>query len=226
MRKSKPSPYPRRKPTREALLKIYRALLQHFGHRHWWPGETSFEVIVGAVLTQNTAWKNVEKAIVNLKRENVLSLSALHRISESRLARLIRPAGYFNVKAGRLKNVIEFLRHKSGGNLNVMFKEKIGRLRRDLLEVNGVGEETADSILLYAGEKPVFVVDAYTKRVFERHRYLKGGEKYQQIQNMFMNLLPKSAELYNDYHAQIVEVGKDYCRKTPLCDDCPLRPYL
>lgn len=224
MKKSRPSRYPHRKPTRQVLLKIYRALRRHFGHRHWWPGETPFEVIVGAVLTQNTAWTNVEKAIENLKKEKVLSLAGLHQISDARLAQWIRPAGYFNVKAKRLKNMIEFLRRYR--NLAALFRGKTEGLRKELLEINGVGEETADSILLYAGRQPSFVVDAYTRRVFERHRYLKGGEEYGDIQKMFMKFLPKRVSLYNDYHAQIVEVGKTYCRKTPHCNSCPLRSYL
>ena len=226
MKHYKPSRYPRRKPTRQAFLKIYKALRKHFGHRHWWPGETPFEVIVGAVLTQNTAWRNVEKAIENLKKANVLSVEALHKIPDKELAELIRPAGYFNVKAKRLKNMIEFLRSRYRGDLDNMFKEKTEKLREELLTVNGVGEETADSILLYAGGKPVFVVDAYTQRVFGRHRYLKGTEAYQEIQKIFMELLPRKTRLYNDYHAQIVEVGKDFCRKAPRCASCPLKSLL
>ena len=226
MKNYKPFRYPRRKPTRQALLKIYKALRKHFGHRHWWPGETPFEVIVGAVLTQNTAWKNVEKAVENLKKANVLNLQALHQISDKKLSELIRPAGYFNVKTKRLKNMIEFLRLRYGGRLDKMFKEKTQSLREELLAVNGVGEETADSILLYAGNKPVFVVDAYTKRVFERHRYLKGGETYEEVQKTFMKHLPQKTGLYNDYHAQIVEVGKEFCRKVPRCNACPLRLLL
>ena len=226
MKNYKPFRYPHRKPTRQAFLQIYQALRKHFGHRHWWPGETPFEVIVGAVLTQNTAWKNVEKAIKNLKKAGALSLEALHKISDRELAELIRPAGYFNVKAKRLKNVTEFLCNRYDGNLSRMFKEKTEKLREELLAVNGIGEETADSILLYAGNKPVFVVDAYTKRVFERHRYFKGGETYQEIQKIFTELLPRKTGLYNDYHAQIVEAGKDFCRKTHHCDACPLRSLL
>ena len=226
MKNYKPFRYPRRKPTHRAFLKIYKALRRHFGHRHWWPGETPFEVIVGAVLTQNTAWRNVEKAIENLKKADVLNLEALHKIPDKELAELIRPAGYFNMKAKRLKNVIEFLRSRYGGDLGKMFKEETEKLREELLAVNGIGEETADSILLYAGNKPVFVVDAYTKRVFERHRYLKGGETYQEIQKIFTELLPRKTGLYNDYHAQIVEAGKDFCRKIHHCNACPLRPFL
>lgn len=226
MKKSRPTRYPRRKPTRQAFLKIYQALRAHYGPRHWWPAETPFEVIVGAVLTQNTAWRNVEKAIENLKHANQLSVPTLRGIKEEELAGLIRPAGYFNIKARRLKNVIDFLSERYHGDLEAMFKEETNKLRKKLLEVNGIGQETADSILLYAGNKPSFVVDAYTRRVFERHRYLKTGEDYGMIQQIFMEFLPRSVPLYNDYHAQIVEVGKDFCRKTPLCSSCPLKPYL
>jgi endonuclease-3 related protein len=182
--------------------------------------------MVGAILTQNTAWKNVEKAIENLKGENLLSLHKLTRLRESQLARLIRPAGYFNVKARRLRNFLEFLRVRYGGNIRKMGKAPIKRLRRELLEVNGIGEETADSILLYALGKRSFVVDAYTRRIFSRHRYLNGDESYPTIKKIFSSHLPKSIPLYNDYHAQLVEVGKDYCRKTPRCALCPLRDNL
>ncbi len=223
-----PSRYPRRKPTRQALLQIYRALRHHYGHRNWWPGETPFEVAVGAILTQNTAWRNVEKAIVNLKKDHLLSPERLRSVTERRLAQSIRPAGYFNVKAKRLKNLIRFLWEHYRGRLGAMKRGSLPQLRRELLSVNGVGEETADSILLYALEKPSFVVDAYTRRVFSRHRYLnlKGNETYSEVQALFSKLLPKSLALYNDYHAQIVEVGKDYCRRTPQCDRCPLNKFL
>ncbi len=207
-------------------MKIYWALFRRYGHRHWWPGDTPFEVMVGAILTQNTAWSNVEKAIRNLKREKLLTPRSLKKISDSRLARLIRPAGYFNIKAKRLRNFIDFLWSRFDGDLKKMFGVPLEPLRNQLLEVNGIGEETADSILLYAGEKSTFVVDAYTRRVFARHRYLRGDEDYGIIRSLFTGLLPKNKGLYNDYHAQIVQVGKDYCRKTPLCETCPLNPYL
>ncbi len=199
---------------------------KHFGHRHWWPGETPFEVIVGAVLTQNAAWTNVEKAIENLKARNELSFSAIREMPQSELASFIRPAGYFNVKAKRLKNVIDSIWNRYKGDLDLMFKKKTALLRKELLEINGVGQETADSILLYAGNKPSFVVDAYTRRIFERHRYLKGNETYEDIQRIFTTFLPQGSHLYNDYHAQIVETGKHYCRTLPRCESCPLRFFL
>lgn len=226
MKRLRPTLFPLRKPTRSALLKIYKALYTHYGPRHWWPGETPFEVIVGAILTQNTSWKNVEKAIAHLKSKRRLTPRRLLQLSHSRLASLIRPAGYFNVKARRLKNFLKFLDERYRGSLEEMFRTPLSRLREELLGVNGIGPETADSILLYAAQKPSFVVDAYTRRVFSRHRYLKGDESYSEVQALLAGLLPKSLPLYNDYHAQIVEVGKDYCKRIPRCDSCPLRHHL
>lgn len=226
MKKYIPLRYPRRKPNQKDFLKIYRRLRRHFGHRHWWPGDTPFEVIVGAVLTQNAAWTNVEKAIKNLKEKNKLSMTAIRNLPHSELAELIRPAGYFNVKAQRLKNVIHFIWDRYEGNLGLMFNKKTSELREELLQINGVGQETADSILLYAGNKASFVIDAYTRRIFERHRFLKGNETYETIQRMFMGLLPKRSHLYKDYHAQIVETGKNYCRTAPRCNACPLKDDL
>lgn len=226
MKRLRPIRFPRRKPTRVALLNIYRALHRYYGHRGWWPGETPFEVMVGAILTQNTAWKNVEKAIENLKRRKVLMPSRLLALPNRELARLIRPAGYFNVKTRRLKNFLRFFHDKYQSNVKKLCRTPLDKLRSELLEVNGIGEETADSILLYAVGKRIFVVDAYTRRVFTRHRYLAGSEDYGEIQSFFSKALPKSVALYNDYHAQIVQAGKDYCRKTPLCSSCPLSKYL
>lgn len=226
MRRLRPTRWPRRRPTRHAFLSLYDALYQHYGPRHWWPGETPFEVMVGAILTQNTAWRNVEKAVLNLKQRKLLTPRALQRIPTPRLAHLIRAAGYFNVKASRLKNFINFLWTRYQGSPERMKRRDLEQLRPELLEVNGIGRETADSILLYAMGKPSFVVDAYTRRVFSRHRYLRGDENYDAIRALFSKLLPKRVSLYNDFHAQIVEVGKDYCRKLPRCETCPLRRYL
>lgn len=197
-----------------------------FGHQHWWPGETTFEVMIGAILTQNTAWSNVEKAILNLKRANQLNVRALSRISRRRLARLIRPAGYFNVKADRLKHFIGFLMREYRGNLKRMSREKGPILRQKLLEVKGIGEETADSILLYAFNKPFFVIDAYTKRIFARHGFYDLHGPYHDWQKLFEKALPKKVPLYNDFHAQIVAIGKNYCRTKPQCDTCPLNKFL
>ncbi len=226
MKSSKPIRSRLRKATRRTLLGMYGALHRHYGHRGWWPGETPFEVMVGAILTQNTSWNNVEKAIKNLKREKVLAPIKLLSLPHRELARLIRPAGYFNVKSERLKNFLRFFQERYQSSVKKLCRTPLERLRRELLEVNGIGEETADSILLYAANKRSFVVDAYTRRVFSRHGFLKGSEDYAEIQSFFSKRLPKSLTLYNDFHAQIVEVSKDYCRKTPACQICPLKRYL
>ena len=207
---------------RHLLLDIYRRLYNRFGPQSWWPGETPFEIIVGAILTQNTAWLNVEKAIKNLKEQNILSPRALSRTKTSRIARLIRPSGYYNVKAKRLNNFLDFLNNEFNGNLGRLFMTNTQTLRAALLKVKGIGPETADSILLYASNKPVFVVDAYTKRIFSRHGLISENAPYDAVQGFFMANLPKSARLYNEYHALIVRTGKELCRKTPRCDICPL----
>lgn len=209
--------------SRSLLLRIYGSLRQEFGHRHWWPGETPLEVCVGAILTQNTAWANVEKAINNLKQARALSVTTLHQMSHKRLARLIRPAGYFNVKTKRLKNFIGFVVTRYHGNLGRMFSETLRKLRAELLSVSGIGNETADSILLYAGQKRSFVVDAYTRRIFSRHHFFGKTAPYEDIQAFFTQTLPQKAALFNDYHAQLVECAKRYCRTIPRCASCPLR---
>lgn len=210
---------------RDLLLKIYKRLYKTFGPRGWWPGQTPFEVMVGAVLTQNTAWTNVEKAIHNLKREKVLTPTRLDNIKISRLARLIRPAGYFNVKAKRLKCLVGFLSKEYKGDLKRMRKERINTLRPKLLGVHGIGPETCDSILLYALEKPVFVIDAYTKRIFSRCGATKEDISYEELQSLFMDNLPKSVRLYNEYHALIVQLGKDTCRNDPKCGLCCIKEF-
>ncbi|MCM8782711.1 MAG: endonuclease III domain-containing protein [Candidatus Omnitrophica bacterium] len=208
---------------KKVLLDIYKRLHNRFGSQNWWPGESQFEVIVGAILTQNTAWSNVEKAIKNLKREGLLSPKTLSKIKTSRLSRLIRPSGYYNIKAKRLRNFIDFLKTRYRGNLSKLFKIETQTLRNALLNIKGVGPETADSILLYAGNKPVFVIDSYTKRIFSRHRLIHKNDTYMQIQDFFMSNLPKNTKLYNEYHALIVKVGKDFCKKKkPKCNICPL----
>ncbi|MBI3754048.1 MAG: endonuclease III domain-containing protein [Deltaproteobacteria bacterium] len=205
------------------LKKTYKKLFSAFGSQHWWPGDTAFEVIVGAILTQNTAWTNVEKAIRNLKKAKLLNPKRLHDLSQAELAQYIRPAGYFNIKAKRLKHFLNYLFDNYGGSLNRMFKKRTDALRRELLEVNGIGPETADSIILYAGNHPVFVVDAYTKRIFSRHQIIKADADYHDVQEIFMKNLPHDVKMFNEYHALIVKVGKDFCRtKKPLCGKCPL----
>lgn len=186
----------------------------------WWPGETPFEVIVGAVLTQNTSWANVEKAILNLKRENLLAPKRLNRTDVLKLARIIKPAGFFNVKAKRVKSFLDFLFREYDGNLRVMRKENIRTLRRKLLNVNGIGAETCDSILLYALQKPIFVIDAYTIRIFSRLGIADEDVGYEKLQSLFMKNLPRNTKLYNEYHALIVKLGKDICRKRPICNLC------
>ena len=206
------------------LIGIYKKLYKFYGPQGWWPAESRFEIIVGAILTQNTAWSNVEKAIKNLKAEGYLSSpSKLHSLSGKRLARLIRPAGYYNVKASRLKNFATFLMKKYNGSLGRMSKEPTDRLRHELLGVNGIGPETCDSILLYAFRRPYFVVDAYTKRVFSAHGLFRNDPAYEVVQAIFMKNLPSDSKMFNEYHALIVRLGKDYCKEKPGCERCPLK---
>ena len=211
------------KTTKEILKEIYQRLYKCFGPQHWWPAQTSFEVIIGAILTQNTAWTNVEKAIDNLKKKNLLNPHALKKVSLKRLAGLIRSAGYYNQKAKKIKNFIQFLFDNYQGSPRRMFLKDFLILRSQLLEINGVGLETADSILLYAGNKPIFVVDAYTRRILSRHNLIKSDTSYTEIQNFFMNNLKNEVKLFNQYHALIVRLGKEICKSNPNCRACPLR---
>ena len=223
----KPFYHMRHKDTGKALTAIYKVLSRAYGPQHWWPGDTPFEVMVGAVLTQNTAWTNVEKAIANLKKSRLLSLSRLHGAPGRRLASLIRPIGYFNIKAQRLKSLTAFVAGRYRGSLKRMFADDPRTLREGLLGVNGIGPETADSILLYAANRPYFVVDAYTKRVFGRHGLIADGAVYHEVQQLFMGNLPADVRLYNEYHALIVRIGKERCKKNrPLCAGCPLEKFL
>ena len=204
---------------------MYKLLLDNFGTQHWWPGDGLFEMMTGAILTQNTSWSNVEKAIDNLKSRDLLSIKTLFDLTEEELARLIKPAGYFNVKARRLKNLVRFLIDKYEGDLDKFIKEDIYQLREGLLSVNGVGPETADSIILYAAEKPVFVIDTYTHRILSRHNMVEGQVTYDELQALFMDNLPAETGLFNEFHALIVITGKEYCRKNPKCDICPLKDW-
>jgi len=208
------------------LLEIYHALLNHFRHRNWWPGETPLEIIVGAILTQNTAWKNVEKAIGRLKEAGVLNLKGLRAIPLEDLAELIRPSGYYNQKALKLKAFLAFLQREYRGSLTRMFKEDTEVLREKLLKVKGIGPETADSILLYAGGHLTFVVDLYTYRVATRHGWVSEETGYEELREFFQDRIRPDVELYNDFHAQLVAVGHHFCRKTPRCEECPLQPFL
>lgn len=205
------------------LFEIYEILLDHFGPQGWWPGETPFEIMVGAVLTQNTNWTNVSKAIANLRKEDLLSFDKLHDLDVEFLAEKIRPAGYFNLKAARLKNLLNFVAREYNGSLEEMFAVDTHILREEILTVKGIGPETADSILLYAGNKPVFVVDAYTHRIFARHNIIAEEDGYHEIQEYFALALPEDVPLFNEYHALIVRLGKEFCKKSkPLCSKCPL----
>jgi endonuclease-3 related protein len=209
------------------LQSYYDALFQAYGPQHWWPGRTRFEVIVGAILTQNTSWTNVARAIRNLHRHKLLSPIAMERVSPARLARLIRSSGYFRQKARKLKAFVHFLRDNHHGSLTKMFRTPTAVLREQLLAVHGIGPETADSILLYAGKHPVFVVDAYTRRILERHHLIHGKPTYEEIRALFEGSLPVSAAFFNEYHGLIVRTGKDFCHaRAPLCATCALRPFL
>ncbi|NTV96215.1 MAG: endonuclease III domain-containing protein [Thiobacillus sp.] len=209
---------------RNPWLAIYERLLARYGPQHWWPGETPFEVMVGAVLTQNTAWGNVEKAIANLKQAGALDCRAILERSDADLAELIRPAGYFNVKTRRLKALCGFLAARGVAEAPEALagQGNLGQLRTALLAVHGIGEETADSILLYALGRPSFVVDAYTRRAYTRLGLLEGGEPYAEIKRRFEAGLARDVALYNEYHALIVRLGKEHCRPRPRCADCPL----
>jgi len=207
----------------ERLLDVYERLFQYYGPCNWWPADTPFEVCIGAILTQNTNWGNVEKAISNLKREGLLSPEALHGVSVERLADAIRPSGYYNVKSLRLKGFVEWLFEGHAGSLERMFAGSRDLLREELLAIKGIGRETADSILLYAGHQPSFVVDAYTVRLFNRLGLLEGKKDYEAIRGMFMTHLTADSSLFNEYHALIVLHCKGFCRKKPFCDGCMLR---
>ncbi len=211
---------------KELLERVYETLFKQIGPRHWWPGETPFEVMVGAILTQNTAWANVEKAIRNLKAAGLLDPLALYRAEQSRVAELIRPSGYYNQKAAKLKRFVKFFVEEYGADLEKMKAEPLDVLRRKLLEINGIGPETADSILLYALDKPVFVVDAYTRRIFSRHGWVEPTIGYEELRGFFEDALPKDVKLFNEYHALLVYVGHHFCKRKPQCEACPLQPFL
>jgi endonuclease III related protein len=206
-----------------SLRAIYRTLLRRFGPAGWWPGETPFEVCLGAILVQNTSWTNVERALERLRRAGRLSFEGLSPLSVARIASLIRPSGTFRVKAARLRAFLDFLGSAYGGRVEAMRAEDPLVLRRRLLSVHGIGPETADSIALYAAGQPFFVVDAYTRRAFTRLGLLQSGALgYDEVQRFFMDRLPRDAALFNDYHAQIVRLGKEICRPRPRCGACPL----
>jgi len=211
------------RPTTETLLDIYHRLLACYGPQHWWPAEDAFEVIVGAILTQSAAWSNVEKAIANLKAPGALTAQALLGTPVDELSALIHSCGYHNAKARKLKAFAERLHSRYGGDLERLLDEDTTSLRQWLLSVHGIGEETADSIILYAAGKPVFVVDAYTRRILRRLGLAPPTDSYGPFQALFMENLPRDEALYNEYHALLVRHGKEACRTTPRCSDCCLR---
>jgi len=206
----------------EQLTEIYELLFERFGPQHWWPGETQFEIITGAILTQNTSWVNVEKAIANLKSADLLSPKKLHHLDLPQLAELIRPAGYYNIKAKRLKNFVNWLFENYNGKLTSLENIDTEQLRAELLAIKGIGPETADSILLYALGRAVFVVDAYTARIALRHELIEPDADYEQLRELFQSNLPQDTQLFNEYHALLVRVGKEFCKPKANCPACPL----
>jgi endonuclease-3 related protein len=222
------------------IHRIYTLLIDELGPQRWWPTTLKseihptyhgkkpltekqlFEICIGAILTQNTSWKNVEKAITNLNKNNLVDINKIKSVNERKLASLIKSSGYYNQKAKKLKHLSNFLIKNCNGNIKRFFNKDITLLRKELLSIKGVGPETADSIILYAAEKPVFVIDAYTKRIFSRLGFCKADVSYDELQNLFHKNLKKNHKLFNEYHALIVELGKNYCRKKPLCSECIL----
>jgi len=209
---------------KQLLADIYQHLRTTFGKRNWWPAETREEIIIGAILAQNVSWENVKKAVRNLKDNELLTLEALHTANDGDIALLIRSTRFYNQKAKKLKNFTKFLFSEYEGSLNALFSQNLKGLRKELLNINGLGEETVDSILLYAGSKVVFVVDAYTRRIFSRLGITENDWSYGKYQQFFMNNLEPSVEVYNDYHAQIVYLGHHFCKANdPECNKCPIK---
>ncbi len=211
-----------RNRNRQILREIYDRLFRAYGPQRWWPADTPTEVVIGAILTQNTAWKNTERAIDNLRSANVLDWSALRGLTTTKLARLIQPSGTYRVKAARLKALVNDLWLHHNGSLSSMLDGDLGIARKRLLSIPGIGPETADAILLYAGDRPSFVVDAYTRRVLRRHSLIGADARYEMIRALFHDALPADAQLFNEYHALLVEVGKRHCRARSRCESCPL----
>jgi endonuclease III related protein len=209
------------------LHQAYERLLRTFGPQHWWPGDSPFEIMVGAVLVQNTAWRNVERAIENLREAGVMEPRRLYDVPPAELSELIRPAGYYQIKTKRLRNLLKFIIDEFGGSLDAMFHTGLATLREQLLAIHGIGPETADAILLYAGGLPTFVVDTYTHRVLARHGWIGYDAAYDEIKEHFESTLPAEAALFNEYHALLVRTGKDFCKRSkPKCEMCPLSSML
>ena len=210
---------------RYTLGQMFETLQRACGPQMWWPADTPTEVAIGAILTQNTSWKNVEKAVAAMKAADLLDFCRIDAVSESELADVIRPAGTYRVKARRLKALARWVCRRAGGSIERALEGELSELRRELLTVRGVGPETADSILLYAGRHPTFVVDAYTRRVLRRHAFIGSGADYAAIQARFETALPRSAEVFNEFHALLVEIGKRHCRTRARCKGCPLETW-
>lgn len=210
---------------RPTFMEIYNVLSAYYGPTGWWPGDSPFEIAVGAILTQNTAWSNVEKAIANLKKAKLLSPRRMLRCDRALLEEAIRPSGYFRQKAERLIAFCRYLREQYRGDMGKMCNGNLNKVREELLRIKGIGPETADDILLYSCGYPIFVVDAYTKRIFSRHGLLDGRLTYQQVQEIFHREVPRDVHIYKEYHGLIVWVGKDFCRKKPKCSTCPLNRF-
>ncbi len=208
----------------ELLQDLYRRLWDAFGPQGWWPGETPLEVALGAILTQNTNWRNVARVLAGLKDADLLEIKTLRELPEAELARRLKPAGYYNLKARRLRNFLAWLAHFDD-SLELMAQEGLDRLRPRLLEVKGIGPETADSILLYALHLPTFVVDAYTFRILSRHDLIPEYCAYEELRAIFMDHLPEEVPLYQEYHALLVRLGKEFCRPRPRCSVCPLNEW-
>jgi len=211
--------------TQETLQHIYETLFEQYGPQHWWPGDTPFEIAVGAILTQNTHWSNVEKAINNIKRANALKAQTLDSLSPEKLEELIRPAGYYRVKTKRLKHFLTWLIQNGDGELENLAGHNTYDLREELLAINGIGPETADSILLYALNRPTFVVDTYTARMATRHGLIDPPFGYHELQDLFQSNLPQNTQFFNEYHALIVHIGKNFCKPKPKCQHCPLNSH-
>ncbi len=206
----------------QTLLNIYHQLMAHYGPQYWWPAQEPFEVIVGAILTQSAAWGNVEKAIANLKSAKALSPQALRRLPASELARLVHPCGYYNAKALKLKSLAHWLGEYYGDDLKKLLASDTCHLRQQLLSIHGIGQETADSIILYAANKPIFVIDAYTRRIITRIGLAPSSDSYTAYQALFMDNLPADTQIFNEYHALLVCLAKNICRSRPLCRQCCL----
>ena len=211
---------------RPTLHEVYEKLLAHYGPQGWWPAASPFEMMVGAILTQNTKWSNVARAIDNLRESGVLEPRAMYALHLDELAELIQPSGSQKVKAKRLHNLLRLVVERYEGSLEAMFDNDRETLREQLLAVNGIGPETADAILLYAGQMPTFVIDAYTHRILARHGWVDFETDYDNLKDFFESELERDAALYNEYHGLLVKVGSEHCRKTPICDGCPLQEWL